>query len=162
MHKVKHGVSCAGCPHRAAYIACKEALGRGKNKVICGNAGCSATGYMHPAATTCTGGEEALLPRYKQEVPNGGTVDQPAVVACIHFALDTEVAGRTMRPGTSPGLPRRAPSQSSPLWFPAAPSLTQRPSRGCASIWSKTFASMMWSPSIRSTRWHAPISCATC
>ena len=92
MHKVEHGVSCAGCPHRAAYIACKEALGRGKNRVICGNAGCSATGYMHPAATTCTGGEEALLPRYKQEVPNGGTVDQPAVEACIHFALDTEVA----------------------------------------------------------------------
>lgn len=92
MHKVERGVSCAGCPHRAAYIACKEALGRGKNKVICGNAGCAATGYMHPAATTCTGGEDALLPRYKQEVPSGGAVDQPAVEACIHFALDTEVA----------------------------------------------------------------------
>ena len=92
MHKVERGVSCAGCPHRAAYIACKEALGRGKNKVICGNAGCAATGYMHPAATPCTGGEDVLLPRYKQEVPSGGAVDQPAVEACIHFALDTEVA----------------------------------------------------------------------
>lgn len=92
MRKVERGVSCAGCPHRAAYIACKEALGRGKSKVICGNAGCAATGFMHPAATTCAGGEEALLPRYKQEPPSGGTAQEPAVSACIHFALDTEVA----------------------------------------------------------------------
>lgn len=92
MRKVERGVSCAGCPHRAAYIACKEALGRGKNKVICGNAGCTAAGYMHPAATTCTGGENALLGRYKQEVPCDGTLKEPAVEVCIHFALDTEVA----------------------------------------------------------------------
>ena len=92
MRKVERGVSCAGCPHRAAYVACKEALGRGKNKVICGNAGCAETGYMHPAATTCAGGEDALLPRYKQEIPSGGTADQPAAEACIHFALDEEVA----------------------------------------------------------------------
>lgn len=92
MRKVERGVSCAGCPHRAAYVACKEALGRGKSKVICGNAGCAEAGYMHPAATTCAGGEDALLPRYKQEIPSGGTADQPAAEVCIHFALDEEVA----------------------------------------------------------------------
>ncbi len=34
------GVSCPGCPHRAAYIACKEAMGRGRWRVISGEAGC--------------------------------------------------------------------------------------------------------------------------
>lgn len=92
MRKIERGVACAGCPHRAAYVACKEALGRGKNKVICGNAGCAATGPMHPAATVCAGGEDALLPRYKQGVPSGGTPSSPAMEACIHFALDTEIA----------------------------------------------------------------------
>lgn len=92
MRSVERGVACPGCPHRAAYIVCEEALGRGAGRVICGNAGCAAAGPLHPAATICPGGEEALLDRYRTPVPRGGTPQQPAVDACIHFALDTEVA----------------------------------------------------------------------
>lgn len=89
---VERGIACPGCPHRTAYVACKEALGRGAGRVICGNAGCAAVGAMHPAATACPGGEEALLPRYRQAVPTGGTAEAPASERCIHFALDTEAA----------------------------------------------------------------------
>ena len=59
---------------------------------MCGNAGCAAVGYMHPAATTCPGGEEALLPRYRQDVPAGGSPEEPASERCVHVALDTEIA----------------------------------------------------------------------
>ena len=92
MRKVERGVACAGCPHRAAYIACKEALGRGAGRVICGDAGCTAAGPMHPAATTCPGGEDALLERYRAAVPAGGTTEEPAVEACVHFVRDTQLA----------------------------------------------------------------------
>lgn len=70
-HPIRRGVACPGCPHRAAYVACREALGRGRARVICGDAGCAAVGSMHPAACTCVGGEEALLDRYKVPVPQG-------------------------------------------------------------------------------------------
>lgn len=93
MARVQRGIACAGCPHRAAYVVCKEALGRGRGRVICGNVGCPAVGPMHPAATTCPGGEDALLARYKQEAPEGGSPLSPAVEACVHFALDREVVG---------------------------------------------------------------------
>ncbi len=86
------GVSCPGCPHRAAYIACKEALGRRRGRIICGNAGCSNVGAMHPAATVCPGGEEALLDRYKFAVPTDGTAEEPACEAVIHFIPDTDLA----------------------------------------------------------------------
>ena len=91
MAAIQQGIACPGCPHRAAYVVCKEALGRGAGRVICGNAGCAAVGPMHPAATACPGGEEALLPRYRQEIPQGGTVETPASDRCIHFATDTEL-----------------------------------------------------------------------
>lgn len=87
-----HGVSCPGCPHRAAYVACKETLGRGRGRVICGNAGCANVGPMHPAATACPGGEEALLDRYKVAVPMGGTSEEPACEAVIHFIPDVDLA----------------------------------------------------------------------
>lgn len=92
MAAVERGVACPGCPHRAAYVACKEALGRGAGRVMCGDAGCAAVGPMHPAATACPGGEEALLPRYRQDVPSGGTPDEPASERCIHFVPDTALA----------------------------------------------------------------------
>lgn len=92
MRGPEHGIACAGCPHRAAYVVCKDVLGRGRSKVMCGDVGCPVVGPMHPAAITCPGGEEALLPRYKREAPVGGTVDAPAHDVCIHFALDTDVA----------------------------------------------------------------------
>jgi len=87
-----HGVSCPGCPHRAAYVACKETLGRGRERVICGNAGCANVGPMHPAATACPGGEEALFDRYKVAVPTGGTSEEPACEAVIHFIPDVDLA----------------------------------------------------------------------
>lgn len=88
MPKIERGVACPGCPHRAAYIACKEALGRGRGRVICGDAGCRAVGPMHPAATACDGGEHELLGRYRTPVPEGGTHASPAVDACVHFVTD--------------------------------------------------------------------------
>lgn len=87
------GISCPGCPHRAAYVACREALGRGRGRVICGNAGCENVGFMHPAATTCMGGEDALLDRYKIGIPSGGSASSPAADICIHFIPDTELSG---------------------------------------------------------------------
>lgn len=91
-NQAQPGVSCPGCPHRAAYIACKEALGRGRGRVICGNAGCVNVGPMHPAATTCPGGEEALLERYKVAVPTGGTPEEPTCEAVIHLIPDADLA----------------------------------------------------------------------
>ena len=92
MAAIEKGIACPGCPHRAAYVVCKEALGRGAGRVICGDAGCAAVGPMHPAATACPGGEGALLPRYRQEVPQDGTFETPAVKRCIHFVTDTAFA----------------------------------------------------------------------
>lgn len=85
------GVLCAGCPHRGAYLAAKNATRGMRGRVICGDVGCPAVGYLYPAAATCPGGMERLLPRYKQEVPT-----EPAPV-CVHFTRDTAV----MRPGTA-------------------------------------------------------------
>lgn len=82
------GILCPGCPHRAAYIACKEALGRGQNRVLCGDVGCVNVGTLHPAAATCLGGENALLERYKVPVPSDGSVEQPASDLCIHLIPD--------------------------------------------------------------------------
>ena len=92
MNAVEKGIACPGCPHRAAYVVSKEALGRGRGHVICGDAGCAATGPMHPAATACPGGEDALLPRYRQEIPQGGSANEPASERCIHFVPDTALA----------------------------------------------------------------------
>ena len=85
---VERGVACPGCPHRAAYVVCKEALGRGRGRVICGDVGCAAVGPLHPAATTCPGGEPALHDRYKVPVPTGGSPEEPASSACIHMIPD--------------------------------------------------------------------------
>ena len=65
MHKPQTGIACPGCPHRAAFVVVKDAVGRGRGRVFCGDAGCAAVGPLHPAATTCPGGEAALLPRYR-------------------------------------------------------------------------------------------------
>lgn len=86
MRKPERGIACAGCPHRAAYVAVKEALGRGRGRVYCGDAGCAAVGPLHPAATTCPGGEAALLPRYRQAIPAGTDADRAQ--ACAHFITD--------------------------------------------------------------------------
>lgn len=85
MRKPERGVICAGCPHRAAYVVVKEAIGRGRGRVYCGDAGCVAVGPVHPAAATVDGGEGALLPRYRQAVPQAGD----AVRTCAHFIRDT-------------------------------------------------------------------------
>lgn len=92
MRNPQRGVLCAGCPHRAAYIAIKEATRRVRGRVVCGNIGCVAVGAVQPAAATCPGGEEALLPRYRQEVPCDGTPDAPAAPLCVHVAPDAEIA----------------------------------------------------------------------
>ena len=86
MRKPQTGVACAGCPHRAAFVVVKDAVGRGRGRVFCGDAGCSAVGPLHPAATTCPGGEAALMPRYRQAVP-AGDEEAPATV-CAHFVPD--------------------------------------------------------------------------
>lgn len=91
MRDPQRGILCAGCPHRAAYIDVKEATRHRRGRVICGNGGCRAIGEVHPAAATCPGGMEALLPRYNKPVPSGGTPEAPAVPYCIHFASDEEV-----------------------------------------------------------------------
>lgn len=89
MRRPERGIACPGCPHRAAYVAVKEAMGRGRGRVYCGNAGCAAVGAMHPAATAVEGGEGALLPRYRQQVPSGE--DHDRAVRCAHFVLDREL-----------------------------------------------------------------------
>lgn len=89
---IQRGVACPGCPHRAAYVICKEALGRGRGKVICGDVGCPLVGPMHPAACTCEGGEDALLDRYKTSIPSSGSPQAPALDACIHFVSDAALA----------------------------------------------------------------------
>ena len=92
MHSPKRGILCAGCPHRAAYLALKEATRRRRGHVICGNVGCAATGEMYPAAATCPGGMERLLDRYRQPTPTGGTPEAPACPVCVHLASDAEIA----------------------------------------------------------------------
>ena len=89
MNKPQTGITCPGCPHRAAYVAVKQAMGRGRGRVYCGNAGCSMVGQVHPAATTFDGGNEALLPRYRQEVPT--PQEGAAVRSCAHFVLASEL-----------------------------------------------------------------------
>lgn len=91
MPKYTKGVLCAGCPHRAAYLAVKEASRSYRNRVFCGNVGCTVVGQMHPAAATCPGGEPELLDRYKRDVPTGGTAQKPAYATCLHFATDDEL-----------------------------------------------------------------------
>ena len=91
---IERGVACPGCPHRAAYVICKEALGRGRGRVICGDAGCAAVGPMHPAACACVGGQSSLLDRYKTPVPLGDTAQASASEACVHFIPDTVLAGK--------------------------------------------------------------------
>lgn len=91
MRNPQQGVLCAGCPHRAAYVAIKEATRRIRGRVICGNIGCAAVGHVHPAAATCPGGMEKLLPRYIQDVPSG-TPEEPAAPLCVHIVLDTDFA----------------------------------------------------------------------
>lgn len=90
MEKPQRGVICAGCPHRAAYVVVREAMGRGRGRVVCGDAGCRAVGPVHPAASTRPGGQEALLPRYNQEVP-AGSMGKPGSERCAHFALDVDL-----------------------------------------------------------------------
>lgn len=85
------GICCAGCPHRAAYVVVKDAVGRGRGHIICGEAGCPSVGHVHPAATACPGGQDHLLPRYNHQVPEG-TPEDPGSAVCTHFALDAEVA----------------------------------------------------------------------
>ncbi len=92
MRRPQRGILCAGCPHRAAYIALKDASRRCRGRVICGDAGCAAVGELPPAAATCPGGAERLLPRYRVAVPDGGTPEHPAVETCIHIVPDTELA----------------------------------------------------------------------
>ncbi len=80
----QQGVLCAGCPHRGAYLAAKYATRGVRGHVLCGDVGCPAVGYLYPAAATCPGGMERLLPRYHQEVPT-----EPTAPLCVHFARDT-------------------------------------------------------------------------
>ena len=88
MQTVQPGVSCAGCPHRAAYVAVKEAFGRARGTLYCGNIGCKAAGPMHPAAATCPGGEEELPGRYKTHAP---TLEEKSYDICLHFATDVDL-----------------------------------------------------------------------
>lgn len=90
MIKPQREICCAGCPHRAAYVVAKDVIGRKRGRVICGDAGCRAVGEVHPAATACPGGQDALLPRYNKPVPVG-TPEEPGSDICLHFALDLDV-----------------------------------------------------------------------
>ncbi|WP_087354812.1 hypothetical protein [Collinsella sp. An7] len=89
MRKPEQGVACPGCPHRAAFVVVKDAVGRGRGRVFCGNGGCPVVGQMHPAALTCPGGDAALLPRYRQQVPSGD--EQVPARVCAHFVTDREL-----------------------------------------------------------------------
>ncbi|MDY4041662.1 MAG: hypothetical protein SOY67_06150 [Collinsella sp.] len=90
MEKPQRGVICPGCPHRAAYVVVKEAMGRGRGHVICGDAGCRVVGAVHPAASACPGGQAALLPRYNQAAPVGSAAE-PGSERCAHFVLDADL-----------------------------------------------------------------------
>lgn len=100
MRKPQTGIACAGCPHRAAYVAVKETMGRGRGRVYCGDAGCSIVGSMHPAATTCPGGEAALLPRYRQPIPSGAPADRAK--RCAHFITDQALLAATAEGAAMP------------------------------------------------------------
>lgn len=89
MHKPEQGTCCPGCPHRAAYVVVKDAIGRGRGKVYCGDAGCRVVGEVHPAATATPGGMAHLLPRYAQPVPEPTDAGAPAASICAHFIPDT-------------------------------------------------------------------------
>ena len=84
MQRPQQGVLCAGCPHRGAYLAAKNATRGMRGRVICGDVGCPAVGYLYPAAAACPGGMERLLDRYKQEIPT-----EPTAPACVRFIRDT-------------------------------------------------------------------------
>ncbi|MDY2777376.1 MAG: hypothetical protein SOU51_03255 [Collinsella sp.] len=92
MHDPRPGILCAGCPHRAALVAIKEASRGRRGKILCGDAGCPHVGAVHPAAATCPGGDAALPARYRKDIPVDGTTSQPAAPYCIHVILDQEVA----------------------------------------------------------------------
>lgn len=92
MGAIETGVCCPGCPHRAAYLVCRDALGRGRRRVLCGDAGCEHVGPTHPAAVTCPGGERALLERYRVTVPQRTPEGAPGADACIHLIPDTALA----------------------------------------------------------------------
>lgn len=87
MNKAEKGVCCPGCPHRAAYVAVKDAIGRGRGRVFCGDAGCPVVGEVHPAATACPGGMSRLLPRYAQAIP-----ESEGASVCAHFIHDEQLA----------------------------------------------------------------------
>lgn len=89
MQKPERGVCCAGCPHRAAYVVVKEAVGRGRGKVYCGDAGCRVVGEVHPAATATPGGMARLLPRYAQAIPDGSEEKRAGV--CVRFIPDEQL-----------------------------------------------------------------------
>ncbi|WP_143764853.1 hypothetical protein [Collinsella vaginalis] len=97
MRRPQRGVICPGCPHRAAYVVVKDAVGRGRGRVTCGDAGCSAVGAVHPAASACAGGQDVLLPRYNQPIPTG-FAEEPGALRCAHFVNATAV-------GTDGGAP---------------------------------------------------------
>lgn len=90
MVQPQRGTICPGCPHRAAYVVAKEAMGRGRGRVICGDAGCPAVGRVHPAASACPGGQDALPPRYNQAVPVGSP-QEPGADRVAHFVLDADL-----------------------------------------------------------------------
>lgn len=83
MHRPQRGILCAGCPHRAAFVVVRQVVRRGRGRVYCGDVGCPAVGPVHPAAATVDGGDGALLPRYRQEVPDGSPEARARV--CAHF-----------------------------------------------------------------------------
>lgn len=90
MRSAERGIACPGCPHRAAFVAVKQAVGRGRGRVYCGDAGCPVVGAMHPAALAVEGGESALLDRYRQAVPDGS--DESRARICAHFVTDRALA----------------------------------------------------------------------
>ncbi|WP_143757912.1 4Fe-4S binding protein [Collinsella sp. An2] len=101
MHKAQQGICCPGCPHRAAYVTVKDAVGRGRGKVFCGDAGCPAVGEVHPAATTCPGGMARLLPRYAQAIPGK---DEARPKVCVHFIRDEQLVAACGDDGISAPL----------------------------------------------------------
>ena len=117
MCKPEEGISCPGCPHRAAFVAVKEAVGRGRGRVYCGDAGCSIVGPMHPAACACPGGEATLRDRYRQQIPNG-SAEQRALV-CAHFVRDTQLGALDLG-DCGADTPERASSETRGTASPAA------------------------------------------
>ena len=97
MQQPKQGVLCAGCPHRGAYLAAKNAVRGTRGAVICGDVGCPAVGYAYPAAATCPGGMERLLPRYRKKIPT-----EPTAPVCVRFTRDTALSANDAAQSFSP------------------------------------------------------------